>query len=75
MELVQHQVINLVHISFLITGHMKFALDRLFYFFFLVLGVHTITVMSSTLMSYVVAIAVHLGTAVKETGVNVLHWR
>ena len=40
----------------------------------LVLGAHTITVMTSTLMSYVVAIAAHLGTAVKETGVNVLHW-
>ena len=67
MELVQHHVMDLVRISFLITSHTKFAPDRVF---------------ASIGRSYnhcdvneLVAVAGRFSTAVKEAGVNVLHWR
>ena len=70
IELIQHQLMDLMRISFLITGHKKFDPDRVF---------------ASIGSSYnhcdvfnideLVSVASRFSTAVKETGVNVLHWR
>lgn len=70
MELVQQQELDYIRIAFLITGHTKFAPDRLF-----------ASIGSSYLHSHVfnidelVAVANNYSTAVKETGETIRHWR
>ena len=70
MELVQQNVLDYVRIAFLITGHTKFAPDRVF-----------ASIGSSYLHSDVfnindlVSVAKNFSTAREETGENILHWR
>lgn len=70
MELVQQRELDYIRIAFLITGHTKFAPDRVF-----------ASIGSSYLHSDVfnidelVAVAHNFSVAEIETGENILHWR
>ena len=70
MELIQHGMLDLIRIPFLITGHTKFAPDRVF-----------ASIGSSYIHSDVfnvdelVTVAGHFSTAVEDSGDNVFHWR
>ena len=70
MELVQHQVFDLIRLPFLIPGHTKFAPDRLFASIGSAYGHSDVFNIEE-----LVEVAARFGTAFEETGVNVLHWR
>lgn len=70
MELVQHQLLDLVRLPFLIPGHTKFAPDRLFASIGSAYGRTDVFNIEE-----LVEVAARFSTAFEETGVNVLHWR
>ena len=70
MEMIQHKELDYVQIAFLVTGHTKFAPDRMF-----------ASIGSSYLHSDVfnitdlVSVANNYCTATEETGEHIYHWR
>ena len=71
MELVQHSVLDLIRVPFLITGHTKFAPDRVFSS----IGSSYIHKDVFNIAEIVQVAADWFSNAFEETGVNVLHWR
>ena len=70
MEIVQHGLFNVVWMPFLMTGHSKFAPDRLF-----ASVANLYNKMDVFSCKELIEITTHYATGRKETGVNVLKWR
>jgi len=68
LEMVQHGILDTIRAPFLITGHTKFAPDRVF------ASIVNSYNKSDVLNCQELVIASHCATAVEETGMHILYW-
>jgi len=69
LEMVQHGILDTIRAPFLITGHTKFAPDRVF------ASIVNSYNKSDVFNCQALVIASHYATAVEETGMHILYWR